>query len=173
MDRKVIMIIPPIEFRDEELFETKEVIEKADIEVKIASTVDTQNKCVGMLKGIVIPDMQLADIQIEDYDAFVFIGGTGTTILWNNSIAFKIVQDAVMLNKITAAISTAPVIFANAGVIKNKRITVWKGEENKMIARGGIYTGNRVEYDGTMITAKGTESAKQFGRSIVKGLWQL
>jgi len=173
INKKIVMIIPPIDFRDEELFQPKEIFEQQGISVMVASTIDTQKKCIGMLKGTIVPDLQLFDIKVENFDAVVFVGGEGAKMLWNDSFAMKIAGDAIGLNKIVAAISTAPVILANANVLVYKRVTAWKGAENHMLIKGAYCTGSRVEFDGKIITANGPESAEQFARSIIKGLQEV
>ncbi len=69
-----------------------------------------------------------------------------------------------------AAICLAPVTLANAGLLKGKRVTVWKSEAGRVKAGGGIYTGSGVETDGRIITADGPESAEEFGRALVTAL---
>jgi protease I len=169
-DKKAVFIIPPIDFRDEELFETRAVLEKSEVAVKIASTVELQKKCIGMLKGVVVPDLRLLDVKAEDFDAFIYVGGEGASLLWNDSFALSLATAAYGLNKIVAAISNATVILANANIVQYRRVTGSRNEENKMMAKGAYCTGARVEYDRNIITAIGPDCAEQFGRSIFKGL---
>lgn len=169
-DKKVVFIIPPIDFRDEELFDTKKVLESNGVVVKIASIVELQKKCIGMLKGVVVPDLRLLDVKAEDFDGFVFVGGDGATLLWNDDAALSLASQACGLNKVVAAISNAPVILANANILQYKRVTVSRNDEGKMEVKGAYCTAARVEYDRNIITAKGPDCAEQFGRSIIKGL---
>jgi len=173
MGKKVVMIIPPMDYRDEELLVPKEVFEKNGIEVKVASTVDPTTKCYGMLKGIVFPDLHINDVHVSDFDGFVFVGGDGASYIWSDALMLKIILDAHVLNKIVAAISSAPVLLAHAGIVNNRRIAVWKSVENLVAAKGAFCTGNRVEYDQHIITANGPESAEQFARSVLKGLQEV
>ncbi|MBU1862461.1 MAG: DJ-1/PfpI family protein [Candidatus Omnitrophica bacterium] len=166
LNKKAVMIIAPIEFRDEELFETREVLEAAGVAVTIASTITSE--CIGMLKGSVKPDMLIMDVRVNDFDAFILVGGIGSSCYWNDSIMHKIIIDAVALNKVVGAICIAPVTLAYAGVLEGKRVTCWKSEQGKIVSKGAIYTGARVTYDGNIITADGPTSATQFGRSLVK-----
>ena len=162
------MIIAPVDFRDEELFEPKSVLEQEGVDVKIASTITA--KCIGMLGGSIIPDIVYTNVKAEDFDGIVFVGGKGATHYWNDPIAHKLVKDAVSLNKLIGAICIAPVTLANAGILRGKKVTAWKTEEHKLSDKGALYTGSRVEYDGKIITANGPTSATQFARSIIKGL---
>ena len=168
LDKKVVMIIAPVDFRDEELYEPKTLLEREGVDVTIASTSATV--CSGMLGKIITPHILITDIKVAEYDAIIFVGGKGATCYWDDPLAHKIIHDAVQLNKIIAAICIAPVTLANAGILRGKKATVWKTEENKLIAKGALYTGNRVEYDGKIITANGPDSATQFARSVIKEL---
>ncbi len=168
INKKVVMIIAPSDFRDEELFEPKQILEQEGVEVKIASTV--MSNCIGMLGGSITPHMLITDIKAEEFDAIIFVGGKGAICYFYDSIAHKVVNDALKFNKLICAICISPVILANAGILGGKKATVWKTEGPKLLDKGAIYTANRVEYDGKIITADGPTSATQFARSIIKGL---
>lgn len=170
MQAKVLMVFPPMDFRDEELFIPRSIFESNGIHVTLASSVDPSVVCYGMLKGRVHPDLHIKNVTVGAFDAFVFVGGLGVSYIWDDPLVLKIIFDAFTLKKIVAAISTAPILFANAGIVNNKRVTVWKSDENKLLVRGAFCTGNRVEYDMNIITANSTECAEQFARSIIKGL---
>lgn len=167
--KKVVMIIAQNDFRDEELFQPKEILEKAGIEVKVAST--SLNVAKGMLGGTVRPDMLMSDINVSDFDAIVFIGGAGASQYWNDDVAHKLARDAFNTNKIVAAICIAPVTLAKAGILNGRRATVWSTEAGQLRVIGGaIYTGNDVERDGNIITAAGPFAASKFGDELVKAL---
>ncbi len=168
MDAKAVMIIAPVDFRDEELKEPQAILEKAGVKVSIASA--RAGDCYGMLGGKVVASLDLKDIKAEEFQAIIFVGGSGASCFWSDPLAHKIIHDAMRFNRIIGAICIAPVTLANAGVLEGKRATVWKAEEAKITIRGALYTGRRVEYDGNIITANGPESAEQFGRSLVKEL---
>jgi len=166
--RKAVMIIAQENFRDEELLEPKKVLEEAGIDVKIASL--SKQVARGMLGAKVIPDMTLQDIDVQEFDAIIFIGGSGSSIYWDDPSAHKIAQQALSSNKILAAICIAPVTLARAGLLKDKKATVWSSEAGRLKQGGAIYTAKDVEKDGNIITASGPDVASEFGNQIVKAL---
>lgn len=167
--KKVVMIIARNDFRDEELFLPKEILEKSGIEVNVAST--SLDVAKGMLGGTVRPDMLMSDINVSDFDAIVFIGGAGASQYWNDGVAHKLARDAFNTNKIIAAICIAPVTLAKAGILNGKRATVWSTEAGQLkVVGGAIYTGKNVEKDGNIITAAGPFAASQFGDELLKAL---
>jgi protease I len=166
MPKKVLMIIASQNFRDEELFHTKEELEKAGNSVTIAST--TLNECVGMLGGKAKPGILINKVKAEDFDAVAFIGGVGASAFFNNRFALGLAQKFYNAGKPTAAICIAPVILANSGILKGKKATAFSSEEHALEDKGAFFTGNPVEVDGLIITAEGPKSARDFGRKIAE-----
>ncbi len=167
-DMKALMIIAPNDFRDEDFFEPKKILEQGGAKVTVASR--TLSSVKGMLGGITTPNVKIDEVKAVDFDAIIFVGGAGARCYWNDPVAHKIISDAVLLNKIVAAICIAPVTLANTGILKNKKVTVWPSESQTIELKGGVYTGNPVEKDGNIITASGPAAAKDFGREILNSL---
>jgi protease I len=160
----ILMIIPPERFRDEELFQTKEELEKADHSVVIAST--RRGTCLGSRGGQAEAELALDEIDLQKYQAVVFVGGGGSKILFNNLQAQSIAWEMNNKGKVVAAICLAPVILANAGLLLDKNATV-AGTESKTIEdRGAKYMGPGVFVDENIITANAPKASRQFGEKI-------
>ncbi len=169
MVSKVLLVIAPENFRDEELLHTKAELERAGAKTTIASTKTGEAR--GMLGARVMPNLMLDQVKVDDYDAVIFVGGSGSAVYFNDKRAISIAKEASDKGKIVCAICIAPVILANAGVLKGKRATVWPDKCIQMIeSKGATYTGKPVEVDGNVITAPGPEAAREFGRAIAKAL---
>lgn len=168
MPKRVLMIIAPKGFRDEELFHTKEELETRGNEVKIASL--SRKEAIGMLGGRAAPDLTLDEVNVDEFDAVVFVGGVGSSIYFNNERAHEIAKKAYEQGKIVAAICIAPSTLANAGLLRGKRATSWSSEAGNLKNKGAIYTGKPVEKDGNIITAEGPHAAREFGRKIADSL---
>lgn len=164
----VLMVIAKDGFRDEELFVPKEIFETNGVKVVIASK--SRGLCKGMLGHEVLADLSLSEVNVDDYDAVIFVGGIGSKQYWDDPVAHQIINDAYKKGKIIAGICLAPVTLGKAGVLKNKRATVWRGAVRQLEATGAIYTGSGVEVDGNIITADGPGSAQGFGEAILKKL---
>jgi protease I len=161
---RVVLIVASENFRDEELFETKLVLDNAGVETVTASTRTGALK--GMRGGIAEAGMVLNDIVVDDYDAIVFIGGSGAKQYFNNAVAWDIAREAADKGKILAAICIAPSVLANAGVLNGIRVTSFPSERARLQRAGAIYTGAPVERDGLLITGAGPEVAGLFGQAI-------
>jgi len=170
--KKILMIIAPENFRDEEFLEPKKVFENHGLEVDVASKGVSEAK--GMLGARAKVDLDIKDVNAEDYEAIVFVGGSGSSIYYNDELALNIAREAFEKGKIVAAICIAPGILANAGILKGKKATIWdsgSGEYIDILEKGGAqYTGNDVERDGNIITANGPHAAREFGEKILEAL---
>lgn len=168
--KRVVMIIAPQNFRDEELIQTREEIERAGGQVTLASV--TTDIATGMFGANAKPDITLDQVRVDDFDAVVFVGGSGSEIYFDHGTAQNIAREAFAKNKLLTAICIAPSILAKANLLSGKRATVWAGDKyiNILRSMGADYTGESVTQDGRIITANGPEAAREFGRTIVNNL---
>ena len=162
------MVVAAQGFRDEELFEPKEILERAGLEVKVASTNLSEAK--GSQGAQIKPDILVQDINWKDFAAIVFIGGKGSIQYWDDPLAHRLIQEAYAGQRLVAAICIAPVTLARAGILKGKKATVWATEGEQLKDKGADYTARQVEKDGNIITANGPSAARQFGEEILKAL---
>lgn len=170
MAKKALLIIASQKFRDEEFLQPKKILEDGGVEVTVASS--SLATATGMLGARVKPDILLEDVNVDDYDAVVFVGGNGASEYWNDPLAHSIAQEAERKGKLLCAICIAPVTLANAGLLESKRATVFGSEIDKIKARGAVYTGAGVERDGRIITGQGPKYASDFGKAILEALRQ-
>ena len=81
--KKVLMVIPHTQFRDEEFFEPKKIFETEGATVTVAST--SARTCHGTLGGTVQSSVAIADAKAEDFDALVICGGpSAPDFLWKD-----------------------------------------------------------------------------------------
>jgi protease I len=167
MNKKVLMVIAPADFRDEEYFETRKVLEEFGNKVTVANSTGQSSK--SSFGKIVKPDKALHDVNSKDFDAIVFVGGRGSSEYFRNQQALGLAKEFNKSEKVVAAICIAPSILANAGILNGKKATSFPSERDNINAIG-TYTGNPVEQDGKIITANGPQAAKDFGRKIAEAL---
>lgn len=162
----ILFIIPPERFRDEELFVTKDLLEKAGHKVDIAST--KKGLCFGSRGRSVTVALVLDEIKATYYSAVVFVGGGGSKLLWKNETAHKIANDFNNQGKIVAAICLAPVILAYGGLLDGKKATVAGTEAKTIESMGATYTEPGVTVDGNIVTANAPKASELFGQTISK-----
>lgn len=164
--KKVLLVVAPFDFQEREYQVPRTALEKAGFQVLVGSKNTTVAKSSAGLQVKI--DLQLEEIKIDDFDAVVFIGGTGATVYLTDPIALSLAQEAHQKEKVIGAICIAPSILANAGVLKDKKATVYPTEEGNLREKGAIYTGQPVTVDGKIITANEPSAAEEFGQKIVE-----
>ena len=101
----------------------------------------------------------------------VFVGGPGAPVYQTNQDALRIAQETINLNKLLCAICIAPTILAVAGVLKNKRATVWNEDKQQQAfleKYGATYTGEPVTIERNIITCNGPAYVKEFAKAILE-----
>lgn len=172
-NKKALLIIAFRGFKDPEYFITKETLEEAGVEIKTAS--NKKGLAVGADGGDANIDLVVSEVDISNFDAIIFIGGSGCLKFLDNETSYTIIQKTVLRKKILAAICISPIILAKAGVLKNKKATVWssvldRGPTKILKENGAKYESSPVVIDEKIITADGPSSAKVFGREILRVL---
>lgn len=166
--KNIVMIIAHQMFEEPEFFEPKEIFEREGSNISVASSSLTES--TGSRGTKVKPDILIDDINAKDFDAIVFIGGSGAIEYLENPQAFRIARQTLAAHKILAAICMAPRILANAGVIKGKKVTCFPSVREDIKAKGAIVTGEMVERDGNIITGNGIGATEKFAETIVSAM---
>jgi protease I len=168
--KKVLFMIAQEGFRDEELLKPKEILEKAEIEVTVAS--ENKGKATGSRGAVVEAQLSFDESNVDDYEAIIMAGGPGCPKLAFNERVMEILREAKLKEKLLCAICIAPMVFSQAGVLTCKKATVFNTEESLQ-----AFSDNSTEYvdqdvveDDYAITANGPDAAKAFGEAIAKKL---
>lgn len=172
-NKKIAMIIAFRSFRDEEYFIPKEEFEKAGLQVVTVSS--ELGTAVGASGGDTEVNLLLEDLNVDDFNAIVFVGGPGAYKYIDNEQAHRIAKEAIEKDKVLAAICIAPAILARAGVLEGKKATVWSNILDKSAVKileenGAIYEEKSVVVDGKIITANGPQAAKDFAKKVIEVL---
>jgi protease I len=166
-NKKVVLVIASDNFRDEELTNTQNELEKKGIKTTIASSKLTESHGVKGLRNVK-PELLLSKVDINNYDGIAFIGGIGAQEYWNDPTAHKLAKDAYAKGKIVGAICIAPVILANAGLLAGKHFNVWSSEIETVKAKGGLHSSQPVVVDGKIVTGNGPDAATEFGQKMAE-----
>jgi protease I len=174
--KKALMVVAQHDFQQVEYNETREELEKAGIQITVGSLM--AGEATAKDRSKIKVDISIEDANVDDYDAFVFIGGPGAEKqIVNNESAINLVKKADNKKKILAAICIAPLVLANAGVLVGKNATCWNGDGKqgkKMFFAGANFSDVELAVDkGRFITSNGPAAAKKFGQCIAKTLLKI
>lgn len=166
--KKAIFVIAQNQFRDEELFVTQKILKDAGIKTQIACK--TTQEAAGKLGGKASPDMSVYDINPEEIDALIFVGGGGCMEYYDDVRVLGIAKQVFYAGKIVAAICAAPSILVNAGILQGRHATSHESRMQHLKDMGTIFENKPVVEDGKIITASGPKAAKEFGEALVRHL---
>ena len=150
------------EFEEIEALSIIDILRRAGIET---TTVGVGSNLLKSAQGVkVYSDIRFLDLEGRKYDALILPGGRGFRNLLENYAVINLVKDAYRAGKVIAAICGSPLVLEKAGILKDKRATIYPGME-KLISRP---RDGKVVIDENIITSKGPGTAIEFGLAIVE-----
>jgi len=164
--QKVLMIIAFNNFRDEEYFYPRKVLEEAGAKIVVASS--KLGKATSMVeKKKVSIDSLLSDVDSKQFNGVIFVGGSGAQSLWENKDAKRLAKEFASERKPIGAICIAPVILTNAGVLTGKEATCWPGVSKLLLKKKVKYVDKEVCIEKPyIVTANGPTAAKEFAEAF-------
>jgi protease I len=149
IDGQTALFVIPDRFSHIEYRLPRTILEELGATVTIATY--SSEAVLGSDGNLVQPNAQLGDAHARDYDAIVFVGGSG--VITDDPEVQRIVQEALAEDRVVAAICAAQGILTRAGVVE---------------PREG--SGPYLERDGRIITASGPIKSREFGAAIAAAL---
>src|SRR6516164_4333226 len=165
--KKVLIVIPHTQFRDEEFFEPKKILEDEGAKVVVAST--AVRACRGMRGGVVQSEMAIAEAKADDYAAVVLCGGASVPeFFWNDKKLQELVTAAAAAGKIVAAICLSTVVLAKAKLLGGREATVYFLPQaiEELKEAGAKYVKETLLIHNNIILAEGPRDSQRFGQAI-------
>jgi protease I len=106
-------------------------------------------------------------VNVNNFEAFILIGGIGSKSYWKNESLHKIIKKFFDAKRVIAAICLSPIILAKAGILQNKKATCYSEDKMELINAGIDYQDKNVVVDGNIVTADNVRSALQFTEAIL------
>jgi protease I len=165
---KVLIVVAPEKFRDEEFTVPAAALQKAGIGYDIASK--KRGLCTGMLGTKVNATLSFEEVDPKSYDGILIVGGGGAQVhLWDDDLLGEMVKCFYASAKVVAAICLAPVVLARAGILKGKKATYFNSPVSfrEMKAGGAVLIDKAVVADSRIITANGPAAAAEFAEAFI------
>src|SRR5438874_6288160 len=122
--KKILIVIPHTQFRDEEFFGPKKILEDEGAKVVVAST--TARMCRGLNGGTAQSDIAIADAKADEYAAIVLCGGASVPeFFWNDKKLQELVAAMAAAGKVVAAICLSTIVLAKAKLLAGLEATVY------------------------------------------------
>jgi protease I len=165
--KKVLMVVPHTQFRDEEFFEPKKILEDEGAKVVVAST--TVRMCRGMKGGVAQAEVAIADAKADDYAGIIICGGTSVPdFFWNDKKLQELVAGMAAAGKVVAAICLSTVVLAKAKLLAGREATVyWLPQAlEELKTAGATYVRETLLIHNNIILAEGPPDSQRFGQAV-------
>jgi 4-methyl-5(b-hydroxyethyl)-thiazole monophosphate biosynthesis len=117
-----------------------------------------------------IPDSLLEDVKTQDFDLVVLPGGQpGTDNLRRDPRIRELILRHRDRGAWIAAVCAAPLVLADAGLLKGKKATSYPGALDS-VAHGGALVDAPVVVDGKLITGRSAGMSLDFSLALVEAL---
>jgi len=169
--KKILMVIPHTQFRDEEFFEPKKIFESEGAAVTVAST--SVRACHGAQGGTAQSQVAIPEAKAEDYDAIVICGGPSVPdFFWNDKKLGELAAAMSAAGKVVAAISLSTVVLAKAKLLAGKKATVYFLPQaiQELKNGGATYVTDPIVVQERLILAEGPTESVRFGQAISAAL---
>jgi protease I len=163
--KKIAFLIAPQDFRDEEYFQPKVVLQSQGATVTTSAKGDPE-EITGSKGGKARTDALMAEVTPDTYAALVFVGGPGAKVYLRDKEIHKLIQDFQAADKVIGAICYAPAMLAAAGILKGKKVTAFSEQKEFILAQGALWSDQPVVVDGAIVTAQSADTAIQFGEEL-------
>jgi protease I len=168
-----VLMIATDGFENDELFGPRQALLDAGAQVTLASiTADPiQGEKNGEKADTIRPDLVLADVDTEKFDALVIPGGVANPDKMRmQGRAVQIVEEFMDDDKIVAAICHGPWLLVEADVVDGRKVTSWPSVRTDLENAGAQVVDDEVVIDGKLITSRKPDDIPAFNRAIAGAL---
>ena len=169
--KRVLAIVAPFGFQDEELQQPRQILEMEGPAFKVASVM--RGTCSGVQGARVRAELSVDQAQAEDFDPLFVVGGADSPdALWDSAELHRVLRQAAESNKVIGGICLSGAVLARAGVASGRHLTVNQTPRtlHELEKAGARFVARDVVIDGNMVTAGGSAAAREFGRKLAERL---
>lgn len=171
IDESKILIIATDRFEESELFGPKDILEAKGATVHLASldrkpiqaTVhDDPGKTIR-------PDLTVAEVDPDDYDALILPGGVGNPDrLRTEAKVIELIRAFSDAGKPVAAICHGPWLLVEADLVKGRRVTSWPSIRTDLRNAGATVVDEASVTSGNIVTSRKPDDVPAFTDAIVE-----
>ena len=165
-----VLIMATNRFEESELFGPREILLGKGARVTLASL--DRDDILGTVHDVpgksIKPDLTIADVRDDDYDALVLPGGVGNPDrLRMDEDAVALVRRFVAAGKPVAAICHGPWLLVEADVVRGRRVTSWPSIRTDLRNAGGDVVDEEAVTDGNLVTSRKPDDVPAFTDALI------
>jgi protein deglycase len=170
-----VMLLLGDGFEEIEAITPIDILRRANLRVLTVAVGDSL--AVRGSHGIVVMADALLESVISEAppcELLLLPGGPGVAALRQNPRVLELVRSQIAGTSAgpakLAAICAAPLVLADAGVLRDRQVTSFPGCEAELRPQVGDYLDDRVVFDGPICTSRGAGTAEEFSLALVSWL---
>jgi protease I len=175
---RVIMLLPSFAFWNPDYEPVRKVLEAEGCRVFTAAAKDMARPDPSGGGVPVRVDYLLNNLKADDWEAVVFVGGTGVSEWWNprvNEAAIApFVNEMLAKNRVVSAICMAPAVLAHAHFLDGRRATMRDDDTISREMRNKLrevnWENRDVVIDGPFVTGRNAAAGRPFALAVVAEL---
>ena len=165
-----VLIVATDGFEEWELFGPREILQKLEAEVVLASPKpEPIQATIHDDPGKTIrPDLTIDQANSEDFDALILPGGVrNPDHLRMNAGAIELIRSFARQGKPVAAICHGPWLLVEADLLRGRTATSWPSIRTDLRNAGANVVDQPVAVDGNIITSRKPEDVELFTRAVI------
>ncbi len=169
--QRVLLVVAPAGFCDEELADAKAALEAHGAAVEVASTTTAPARGEGGAE--VTPDLAVSAADPHRYAAIAIVGGEGAAAhLWEHGALHALLRLAHADGKPIGALSHASPVLARAGLLRGVRATAFgtPRAKHELVRGGALYVEDDVVADQGIVTSARRHAAKALVERAVQAV---
>ncbi len=167
--KKVLLLLAD-GFEEIEALGTADILRRMGAEAVLAAM--QKATVTGSHNIHVTADALFDTLDTGDFDAVILPGGLpGSLNLYNDDRVINTLLNFAAENKVTAAICAAPMVLDKAGLLENRRFTMYPAEDlYKYLRDSKRPQSDMTVSDGKVITGKGPGATAYFAAAVAEAL---
>lgn len=168
-----VLIMATNRFEESELFGPRDVLQRRGAKVSLASP--TRDEIMATIHDEpgrwVTPDLIIAEVRPEDYDALLLPGGVGNPDqLRMNQDAVRLIREFAEAGKPVAAICHGPWLLVEADLLRGRRATAWRSIRTDLKNAGATVVDEAAVTDGNIITSRKPDDVPEFTKALIAAI---
>lgn len=165
-----VLIMATSGFEESELFGPRGLLMERGADVRIAAPdlAPIQATVLDDPGRVIRPDLRIADVQAEEFDALLLPGGViNPDALRTNEQAITLIRRFAELGKPVAAICHGPWLLVEADLLRGRRAACWRSIQTDLRNAGAILVDAPVVVDGNIVTSRCPEDVEPFTAALI------